>query len=181
MASKKRAAAEVQSVLPEITAEQVRAYRLGGQLGRVEVYPIPDLRAADAPASVVRELPRGLSQLEYPPAKAAGPAHFQFVVAGRAPIRIERSGVIGRNPDESPLSQSVALDDPGRSLSRNHLGFELESRGRLLVYDLNSANGSQLITAGDVRIDCLPGKRYPVEPGDTIILGSYTVAVTREH
>lgn len=86
-------------------------------------------------------------------------------------------GVIGRNPDRSESLQVILIDDPGRSVSRNHLGYELDARSRLVVFDLESANGSEIIRVDDERVECVPGKRYSVEPGDTILLGNVTVGL----
>jgi len=88
-------------------------------------------------------------------------------------------GVIGRSPDPADDSQAIAVTDPGRSLSRNHLGFEVDARGRLLVVDLRSANGSEILAASGERTECVPGRRYVVGNGDALLLGNFDVKVAR--
>ena len=87
--------------------------------------------------------------------------------------------MIGRDPDRNGDLQLISIDDPGRSVSRNHLGYEPDARNRLLVFDLESANGSEIIRANEERIECIPGKRYPVDVGDTILLGNVSVSLER--
>ena len=165
-----------QPVLPEITALDVHAYRQSGQLGRVDVYPIPEFQLPDAPSSIVRPLgsPEPTMGKLTP---AATSTSFRFVIDGVPAHAVTGSGVIGRDPDRSDGRQAISIDDPGRSVSRNHLGYEPDARNRLLVFDMESANGSEIIRANEERIECVPGRRYPVEVGDTILLGNVSVGL----
>lgn len=169
-----------QPTLPEISAQDIHAYRQSGQLGRVDVYPIPEFQLPDAPSSVVRPQRAVLDSREPTKAKTApsvSGANFRFVVDGVPAQTVLGTGVIGRDPDRSDGLQIISIDDPGRSVSRNHLGFEPDARNRLLVFDMESANGSEIIRANEERIECVPGRRYPVEVGDTILLGNVSVGL----
>jgi hypothetical protein len=175
-------AAAQQSVLPEITARDIHAYRQSGQLGRVDVYPIPEFQLPDAPSSIVRAHPTAVASPERTRASmraASAETGFRFVFDGIPSKTVRGAGVIGRDPDRNGDLQLISIDDPGRSVSRNHLGYEPDARNRLLVFDLESANGSEIIRANEERIECIPGKRYPVDVGDTILLGNVSVSLER--
>jgi len=175
-----RTAQSLEPALPVITEDVVRARWQAGQFGRIEVYPIPESVVPGTPSSIVSAAP----DLPTPPVHngqrpvQAGASGYRFIVDGQT-VDVRGAGVIGRRPDADAGKQAIAVADPGRSLSRSHLGFETDSRGRLLVVDLLSANGSEIIDAGGGRTECVPGRRYVVTDGDVLLLGDFDVVVGR--
>jgi FHA domain len=163
--------------LPIITVDHVRAMREEGRLARVEVYPIPEAQSPDSPSAIVRSLPAGL-EFSFPAETALPPrGEFRFSIDKAEPVVITGNGIVGRAPVMTPGAQLVHIEDPARSISRSHLGFEKDSRGRLMVFDLNSGNGTEIVTATGDRVECVPGRRYAVKDGDTILLGNFSVDV----
>ena len=66
-----------------------------------------------------------------------------------------RAVVVGRRTDQPPPPPAgavvVALDDPGRSLSRHHVSVVIGADGGVWVTDLGSGNGTTLVsTTGEV-------------------------------
>lgn len=173
----RRSKTDVAPTLPLITADQVRSLRDQHKLARVEVYPVPEVQSPDSPSSVMRALPDGL-EASFPAATVlTSRGQWRLVIDKESPVLVLGSGVIGRAPDAAPGRQVLTIPDPGRSLSRNHLGFERDSRGRLFVFDLGSANGTEIVTANGVRTECVPNRRYLVADGDTMLIGNFGVAV----
>ncbi len=160
-----------------ITGDQVRALRDQRGLARVEVYPVPEVQSPDSPSSVLRTLPAGMES-SFPAATVIAPrGQWRLVIDRGTPVAVTGAGVIGRAPDAAPDRQVLTIPDPGRSLSRNHLGFERDSRGRLFVFDLGSANGTEIVTANGTRTECVPQRRYLVADGDTVLIGNFGVAI----
>ena len=179
----RRRVVDVVPELPLITAIEISARRQAGQLGRVEVYPIPESVLPGTPSVLVRPAPTPVpvvsSLRPRSGARSGNSAPYRFVIDGRETLVQGAFGVIGRSPDPTEDSQAIAVTDPGRSLSRNHLGFEVDARGRLLVVDLRSANGSEILAASGERTECVPGRRYVVGNGDALLLGNFDVKVAR--
>ncbi|CAN5161339.1 hypothetical protein BH11ACT2_BH11ACT2_16190 [soil metagenome] len=173
----RRSKTDAAPALPIITADQVHALREQRGLARVEVYPVPEVQSPDSPSSVMRSLPQGL-ELSFPAATQIVPrGQWRLVIDKGAPVTVTGAGVIGRAPDAAPGRQTVTISDPGRSLSRNHLGFERDARGRLFVFDLNSGNGTEIVTADGARTECVPARRYSVADGDTVLIGNFGVVI----
>lgn len=90
-------------------------------------------------------------------------------------VAVQGTGVLGRDPVAPAPAQRIALPDPSRTLSKNHLGFGV-AEGRLWVEDLHSTNGSFLDEGqGERRLE--PGVRTFVAPGGIIRCGDRTVTV----
>ena len=125
----------------------------------------------------MRALPQGM-EVSFPAATELVPrGQWRLVIDKGTTVPVTGAGVIGRAPDAAPDRQVLTIPDPGRSLSRNHLGFERDARGRLFVFDLASANGTEIVTANGVRTECVPNRRYLVADGDTMLIGNFGVAV----
>jgi predicted component of type VI protein secretion system len=94
-------------------------------------------------------------------------------------VAITGSGIIGRAPHDAaddPTLQRVSVDDPGRSVSKVHARFEIDSDG-LWIEDRNSGNGTALVRPGEPAVAITPGHRHPVARGDVVRIGrqSFTV------
>jgi FHA domain len=94
-------------------------------------------------------------------------------------LPIEGAMVLGRDPvspDHPDRVQRVAVDDPGRSVSKTHASFDVVD-GRLLVSDLASTNGVVVVHADGREVVPQPGQQIPVPDGCSIALGTYVVTV----
>lgn len=91
-------------------------------------------------------------------------------------FQLDRSVLVGRNPvgqTGEQHAQLLAVDDPGRSISKTHLHLLSDGAG-IWVTDRNSTNGSA-VTTPDGRRDALaPGVPTFVTPGSTIHFGDRT-------
>lgn len=88
------------------------------------------------------------------------------------------SGLIGRRPQTPPgeeYDHVVAVEDPGRSLSRTHARFGIDAQG-FWIEDRGSANGTSVQTDAGWSA-CVPGRRCLVTPGSAVRLGDRTVVV----
>lgn len=112
-------------------------------------------RRADRPRGWVVRLPSG----EALPVEGA-------MVLGRDPV----------SPDHPDRVRRVAIDDPGRSVSKTHASFDVVD-GQLLVSDLASTNGVVVVHADGREIVPEPGQQLPVPDGCAIALGTYVVTV----
>ena len=87
------------------------------------------------------------------------------VLIGRAPVNAEGQ--------EHPL---FAWPDLGRSLTKTHALLEW-SGAVLWVTDLDSVNGTSLISPDGIRQPLMPGLRGPAAPGYTIAMGERSMQV----
>ncbi|NCT89738.1 FHA domain-containing protein [Cellulomonas sp. APG4] len=115
-----------------------------------------------------------------PEAVPAGPALYVVTLDTGEAMSVSGPGVVGRRPvpiEGEPCDHAIAIDDPGRSLSRTHARFGVGPEG-FWVEDLASANGTRVEAAGAV-VDADPGQRLTVPDGATVHLGDRTFTVTR--
>jgi hypothetical protein len=88
--------------------------------------------------------------------------------------------LLGRDPQpRSSADRSadlVAVDDPGRSVSKTHVALDLRG-GQLVVEDLGSTNGTFVVDPDGRRHAVLPGSPVEVRAGDSVLLGDVTAAV----
>ena len=94
-------------------------------------------------------------------------------LTGGAPIKLESTTVVGRDPDnisDYPGAACVSLNDVTRSISKPHAALAL-APGGLWITDLHSTNGTRIEEEGHVTV-ARPGESIPVPTGATIVLGS---------
>ena len=94
-------------------------------------------------------------------------------LTGGAPIKLESTTVVGRDPDnisDYPGAACVSLNDVTRSISKTHAALAL-APGGLWITDLHSTNGTRIEEEGHVTV-ARPGESIPVPTGATIVLGS---------
>lgn len=96
-----------------------------------------------------------------------------FSTGERVPI--DRPMIIGRLPKvvgtaEWELPRLVKIESPGRGLSRSHLEVRLDG-WRVLVQDMNSANGTEVTMPGEPPREVLPGESVHVVDGTRVDLG----------
>lgn len=91
-------------------------------------------------------------------------------------FQLDRSVLVGRNPvgqAGEQRAQLLAVDDPGRSISKTHLHLLTDGAG-IWVTDRNSTNGSAVTTPDGVRTSLAPGVPTFVTPGSSVHFGDRT-------
>ncbi|HEY9291572.1 MAG TPA: FHA domain-containing protein [Microlunatus sp.] len=100
-------------------------------------------------------------------------------------VAVDRPVVIGRSPVASrvrsdQLPRLLTVPSPSHDISRTHVQVAPEN-DRLVVTDLNSTNGTILVSPDGRRSDLRPGVGVPLEYGSLIDLGDgITIAVDRD-
>jgi uncharacterized RDD family membrane protein YckC len=88
-------------------------------------------------------------------------------------FQLDRNVLVGRNPvgqAGEQHAQLLAVDDPGRSISKTHLHVLTDGAG-VWVTDRNSTNGSAVTTPDGLRTPLQPGVPAFVSPGSTVHFG----------
>nr|WP_104042897.1 RDD family protein [Arthrobacter sp. ZGTC412] len=91
-------------------------------------------------------------------------------------FQLDRSVLVGRNPvgqAGEQHAQLLAVDDPGRSISKTHLHLLTDGAG-IWVTDRNSTNGSAVTTPDGRRTPLQPGVPAFVTPGSSVHFGDRT-------
>ena len=91
-------------------------------------------------------------------------------------FQLDRSVLVGRNPvgqAGEQQAQLLAVDDPGRSISKTHLHLLTDGAG-IWVTDRNSTNGSAVTTPDGHRTPLQPGVPAFVNPGSSVHFGDRT-------
>jgi uncharacterized RDD family membrane protein YckC len=91
-------------------------------------------------------------------------------------FQLDRSVLVGRNPvgqTGEQQAQLLAVDDPGRSISKTHLHLLTDGAG-IWVTDRNSTNGSAVTTPDGHRTPLQPGVPAFVTPGSSVHFGDRT-------
>lgn len=85
--------------------------------------------------------------------------------------------VIGRNPEPVDGREPLTVVTPDRMLSRTHATIDVDEAGRIVVTDLDSANGIELQSAPPQWLT--PGEPTVIPDGATILLGDVYCTVSR--
>lgn len=91
-------------------------------------------------------------------------------------FQLDRSVLVGRNPvgqSGEQHAQLLAVDDPGRSISKTHLHLLTDGAG-IWVTDRHSTNGSAVTTPDGRRTPLAPGVPTFVTPGSSVHFGDRT-------
>ncbi|HEU4668398.1 MAG TPA: RDD family protein [Arthrobacter sp.] len=91
-------------------------------------------------------------------------------------FQLDRSVLVGRNPvgqSGEQHAQLLAVEDPGRSISKTHLHLLTDGAG-IWVTDRNSTNGSAVTTPNGARTPLAPGVPTFVTPGSSVHFGDRT-------
>ena len=91
-----------------------------------------------------------------------------------ATVRLDGDLVLGRNPrvpegHVGPEPALVVVADPNRDISGQHLSVTLDY-WNVLVRDLGSTNGTQLLRAGAEPLTLHPGEAVLMELNDTLVM-----------
>lgn len=127
-----------------------------------------------APSAVTAELV-GLALLaDEPPIGFAPPRWGALLLPNGDRLPLAGTVVLGRNP-RVPTGHTgeppglVRLEDPEKDVSAQHLEIGLD-RGHVLVTDLGSTNGTQVVLPGHAPVQLLPYQPIEIQPGTRIIL-----------
>ncbi len=89
------------------------------------------------------------------------------------------SVIIGRATmpmSEWPDARLLTIDDPTRSMSKNHAVF-VETHGTLVVQDLQSTNGILVTRADGHEVDLGPWEQVTLDDGSRVELGDMVIKV----
>jgi uncharacterized RDD family membrane protein YckC len=168
-----------QRTLPE---PQVAPYQAPGRQA-----PVVEARASEAPAFHAH-VPAPAVQQRHPdddvdrtqvrPGSAAPApvAVLRIRLDDGRDFQLDRSVLVGRNPvgqAGEQQAQLLAVDDPGRSISKTHLHLLTDGAG-VWVTDRNSTNGSAMTTPDGHRTPLQPGVPAFVTPGSSVHFGDRT-------
>jgi hypothetical protein len=98
-------------------------------------------------------------------------------VALRGPV------LVGRNPagyDDETVQELLAVDDPGKSVSKTHLAV-WSDRGRIWVQDRKSTNGTRVVRPDGGGAVAPAGQPVEVDAGDVVHFGDCFFSIGRGH
>jgi len=92
-------------------------------------------------------------------------------------VDVDRTILIGRSPraertTAAEIPTLLPIDSPGHAISRTHLKISIDG-DRVLLEDLNSTNGTEVITAD--------GEPAPLQPGEQALLSDGMVVSLGDH
>lgn len=171
------AASAVTQAQPRLRADAAGHATAGGRTS------LPDRHDLPGAGSARTALPHEVIASPVAPAPAVPapvvPAGFVLTLDTGESTAVLGPGVIGRAPRVSPderCDHVVQVDDPGRSLSRTHARFGIDSTG-FWISDAGSGNGTVLLVPGRPTVVVPTDRRVTVPPGATVQIGSRTFTV----
>ncbi|HET7138809.1 MAG TPA: RDD family protein [Arthrobacter sp.] len=129
--------------------------------------------AFPAPAAPVHDDDLDRTQMRGGPTSPAPLAVLRIKLDDGRDFQLDRNVLVGRNPvgqTGEQQAQLLAVDDPGRSISKTHLHVLTDGAG-IWVTDRNSTNGSAVTTPDGRRTQLQPGVPAFVSPGSTVHFG----------
>ncbi len=96
-------------------------------------------------------------------------------IALRGPV------LVGRNPaayEDETVQQLLAVEDPGKSVSKTHLAVWSE-HGRVWVQDRKSTNGTRVVRADGAASPAPAGEPVEVDAGDVVHFGDHFFSIGR--
>jgi hypothetical protein len=102
-----------------------------------------------------------------------------LIMAGRAPLQLDRSAIVGTRPKLSRVQGGnvphlVTVESPNSEISRSHVELRVEGADVLAV-DLNSTNGTMLLRVGSDPVRLQPREAHLLVQGDRLDLGDGVV------
>ena len=91
-------------------------------------------------------------------------------------LALARATVVGRAPRPQHDVATLVLADPTRSVSRDHALLEPANHG-LSVTDLDSGNGTTVMTPDGTTLPLVPGRAQEAPRGTVIALGDLLLTV----
>jgi hypothetical protein len=143
--------------------------------------PMPSADATDKVHSGAIFVPVPDERTRLPVARAAASAaRFVLQFSTGESVTVSGTGLIGRRPEPQPgeaFDAMVAIDDPGRSVSKTHLEFGQEG-GVFWVTDRFSANGTVVREPERPARLSAPGMRSRVARGSRVEIGEQFFVVS---
>jgi hypothetical protein len=125
-------------------------------------------------------IPQAAPPALVPPAPAPVAPSFVLEFSTGERVTVTGSGLIGRAPERAEDArgqlQLVRIDDPGRSVSKTHLRFDIDDDG-LWIVDNRSGNGTAVESPGHALVALRPGERHRVASGAVVRIGQQSFAV----
>lgn len=87
--------------------------------------------------------------------------------------------LVGRAPtphEKYEGAHLIAINDPGRSISKRHIALTVQNGG-VLVEDMHSLNGTTVITPEGTTLAVLPGAPVVAPAGSTVYYGDRSVKI----
>lgn len=144
-----------------------------------EVVHLPEVAPAPAPVSpapvstIVPELDDDVEATRV--SRPATPSlHLAFTT--QRSVTVPGRVVIGREPIAKDGQHALTVVSPGRQLSRTHAAIEVDQDAQIIVTDLNSPNGVELLTTPPRWLT--PGEPTVVPIGAKLMLGDVECVVT---
>ena len=141
-------------------------------VSRPEFGPAPTPLTSAVPAAPV-------APVTAPAPVVGAPSNPRLVLPDGAVVSLAHGLLVGRDPqvqDGYGVSERAILHDVERSVSKTHAILGL-SDSRVWVIDLNSTNGTVLISADGSETLCTPEVATPVPSGSDLRFGEYRVRV----
>ena len=102
------------------------------------------------------------------------------IVIGRRSVGTARASSAAPPPGPTPEdARLIALDDPTRSMSRQHLRVTARADGSVWAEDLGSGNGTLLERSGESVSALAPSVPVRIVSRDVLVLGDHRVRVVR--
>ena len=159
---------------PVVTGAEVARDRESGILSRAWVLPSVGATDQQRPLATTTTTPPSASRSD---AWVGVVPRLVLEIAAGEVVPVDRPLVLGRRVATKPGRTAVLLDDPGRSVSREHAAIRPTGDGGLLVEDLGSANGTVVVRASGAQEQSIGGAQIIARPGDTVMVGDYAVRV----
>ncbi|CAH0142464.1 FHA domain-containing protein [Microbacterium sp. Bi128] len=144
-----------------------------------EVVHLPEVAPAPAPVSsapvstIVPELDDDVEATRV--SRPTTPSlHLAFTT--QRSVTVPGRVVIGREPIAKDGQHALTVVSPGRQLSRTHAAIEVDQDGQIIVTDLNSPNGVEVLTTPTRWLT--PGEPTVVPIGAKLMLGDVECVVT---
>jgi pSer/pThr/pTyr-binding forkhead associated (FHA) protein len=104
-----------------------------------------------------------------------------MVIGRRSADPTRASSAGATHPPAQPHEDAtlVAIDDPARSMSRQHLRVTTRADGSVWAEDLGSGNGTLLERGGDSVSALAPSVPVRIVSRDVLVLGDHRVRVVR--
>ncbi|WP_210508692.1 zinc-ribbon domain-containing protein [Naasia sp. SYSU D00057] len=151
------------------------------QSAPVPLPPMPSADATDKVNSGAIFVPVPDEHTRLPTFRAAAPAaRFVLQFSTGESVTVTGTGLVGRRPEPQPgeaFDSLVAIDDPGRSVSKTHLEFGQEG-GVFWVSDRFSANGTVVREPERPARLSAPGMRSRVPRGSRVEIGEQFFVVS---
>jgi predicted component of type VI protein secretion system len=105
-------------------------------------------------------------------------ATWRLVLPDNRQVTVSGAIFLGRNPSSAGRENAtvLAVIDPNKSVSKTHAVIDGDGES-MWVTDLNSTNGTVVIRLDGTEILVEPNERTQVSPGDSVLLGEYTIQV----